>query len=443
MNNINEILIKIKKMDYDKETCIAELISYNPESNFVEPMEQMKLLRQVRALAEENNIFLEENKEEKGGLGFYVKFKKIKNNNDLIVNEIVNFIEKMNDGDTNSIHNIYNKIANNENEKIDLFVIQQKVERICENKGIILDYSAYDGQMVGVPYSLEFVKKIVKKDECIDSEFKINNNISFEDEETKIEYQKYLDEVNEYNRKVANGETPEKDLSTIISEFKDKFVINGNEGESQIEDNKLNSLIEKFNKNLDNGIGLNDINEKTEELNMEENNVFVDYTKMNAEKIKLIIKNQAILLQDKFDGKITKSEETNEGLIFWNCKMILKNIMMASNKLISKYSDELSKDEIENYKNINVTIENDVNRWNNIELVKLTFTKIKGIVLNNNTISNNSIENNESKVSIKCPKCGNLIQENCKDVPSNIMKLDTICSNCGTNIMFKNPNYKD
>lgn len=113
----------------------------------------------------------------------------------------------------------------------------------------------------------------------MDNEFKINNNISFEDEETKIEYQKYLDEVNEYNRKVANGERTEKDLSTITSEFKDKFLINGNEG--------------------------------------------------------------------------------------------------------------------------------------------------------------------ESKISIKCPKCGNLIQENFKDVPSNIMKLDTICSNCGTNIMFKNLNYKD
>ena len=47
-------------------------------------------------------------------------------------------------------------------------------------------------------------------------EFKINNNISFEDEETTIEYQKYLDEINEYNRKVANGETLEKDLSLLL-----------------------------------------------------------------------------------------------------------------------------------------------------------------------------------------------------------------------------------
>lgn len=175
----------------------------------------MKFLRQVRALAEENNISLEENCDEIGGIGFWVKFKNIKNNNDLIVNEIVNFIEKTNDGYTNSIYNIYNKIANNENEKIDLFVIQQQVERVCENKGIILDSSKYNGQIVGMPYDLEFMRKS-----------KLNsNNIKFEDDETKIEYQKYLDEVNEYNRKIVNRETLDKDLSTIIDEFKQKFVI--------------------------------------------------------------------------------------------------------------------------------------------------------------------------------------------------------------------------
>ena len=31
-NNINEIINKIREMDYDKETCIAELTSYNPET---------------------------------------------------------------------------------------------------------------------------------------------------------------------------------------------------------------------------------------------------------------------------------------------------------------------------------------------------------------------------------------------------------------------------
>ena len=91
------------------------------------------------------------------------------------------------------------------------------------------------------------------KDEYIDNEFKINNNISYENEETKIEYQKYLDEVNEYNRRVANGETPEKDLSTITEEFKQKFNVNGS-GTTSIEDKNLDELIEKLNKLEDNDI---------------------------------------------------------------------------------------------------------------------------------------------------------------------------------------------
>ena len=38
-------------------------------------------------------------------------------------------------------------------------------------------------------------------------------------------YQKYLDEVNEYNRKIATGEKLDKDLSAIMDEFKKKFSV--------------------------------------------------------------------------------------------------------------------------------------------------------------------------------------------------------------------------
>lgn len=108
--------------------------------------------------------------------------------------------------------------------------------------------------------------------------FKINNNISFEDEETKIEYQKYLDDVNEYNRKVANGETPKKDLSTITEEFKQKFNVNGS-GTTPVEDKNLNELIEKINKSLDSNYTntnlsideqIENIDKRIEELNKQE-----------------------------------------------------------------------------------------------------------------------------------------------------------------------------
>lgn len=111
-------------------------------------------------------------------------------------------------------------------------------------------------------------------------EFKINNNISFEDEETKIEYQKYLDEINEYNRKIANGEKPEKDLSAITEEFKQKFNVSGSETNS-IEDKNLDELIEKLNKSLDSKYTdtnlsfeeqIDNIDKRIEELNNLEDN---------------------------------------------------------------------------------------------------------------------------------------------------------------------------
>ena len=98
-----------------------------------------------------------------------------------------------------------------------------------------------------MPYDLEFMRKS-----------KLNsNNIKFEDDETKIEYQKYLDEVNEYNRKIVNRETLDKDLSTIIDEFKQKFVI---EEKNNFETNNymLNGLKEKLDQNINSNLSYNE-----------------------------------------------------------------------------------------------------------------------------------------------------------------------------------------
>lgn len=233
MNNnvklVAEIIEKIKVLPLNTETTVSELISYNPEQYFVEPLIQGQIINAVEEICRKENIYIERNKDEKGGLAFYGKFKKIENKNaEIVINEIVNYIINMNVGEKSTIKSIYEHIIDKLNiaDDMDLLNVQNQVETMCENKGIILDYSAYDGQIVGVPYSLEFVKKIVRKDECMDNEFKINNNISFENEETKAEYQKYLDEINEYNRKIANGEIPEKDLSAITDKFKQKFILN-------------------------------------------------------------------------------------------------------------------------------------------------------------------------------------------------------------------------
>lgn len=70
-------------------------------------------------------------------------------------------------------------------------------------------------------------------------------------EETRRTLQKNnKDEINEYNRKIANGEKPEKDLSISTEKFKQKFNVNGSET-TLVEEKKLDELIEKLNKSLD------------------------------------------------------------------------------------------------------------------------------------------------------------------------------------------------
>ena len=255
--NINEIVNKIKELPFNTETTIAELINYNPEENFVEPLIQGQITNTVEEICRKENIYIERNKDEKGGLAFYGKFKKIENENaEIVINEIVNYIINMNVGEKSTIKSIYEHIINKLNITVDmdLLNVQNQVENICESKGIILDYSEYDGQIVGVPYSLEFVKKILNEAENKNDEFKINSNITFEDEKTKIEYQKYLDEINEYNRKIANGETPEKDLTAITDKFKQKFVVNHKSDNNEVElyDEFKNWVKKKDNDNDNN-----------------------------------------------------------------------------------------------------------------------------------------------------------------------------------------------
>lgn len=81
-------------------------------------------------------------------------------------------------------------------------------------------------------------------------EFEIKNNMTFEDEETKIEYQKYLDKINEYNLKIEKGEKPDFDLSEILTEFNEKFKFEGNDTK-QLENYDINNLLEKINNNLE------------------------------------------------------------------------------------------------------------------------------------------------------------------------------------------------
>lgn len=73
---IVDIVNKIKECPTGKETTISELINYNPEVFFVEPLTQGKVFNYVRKICSRLLITLNENRNEIGGLAYYVKFKK-------------------------------------------------------------------------------------------------------------------------------------------------------------------------------------------------------------------------------------------------------------------------------------------------------------------------------------------------------------------------------
>ena len=55
----------------------AELINYNPDELFIEPLTQGQILNEVVAMCRKENICIESNIDEIGGLAFYRKFTKL------------------------------------------------------------------------------------------------------------------------------------------------------------------------------------------------------------------------------------------------------------------------------------------------------------------------------------------------------------------------------
>ena len=158
-------------------------------------------------------------------------------------------------------------------------------------------------------------------------EFKINNNLSFEDDETKIEYQKYLDEINEYNKKIANGETPEKDLSEIADEFKLKFKINNKTNSTDNTNNAINDkdefdeLVKKLNDNLNIQSEKKSIDEQIEDIN----NRIADLEKIENDSISFV--------PDSLKGYILFD---NDGYAFANQKIPVE-LEIEYDNFINKY----------------------------------------------------------------------------------------------------------
>ncbi len=76
---VNNIVSKISVLPYNTETSIAELIDYKPDVAFVSPLTQGIIKNAVLKKCEVKGIKIEENRDEIGGLAYFVKFKKIEN----------------------------------------------------------------------------------------------------------------------------------------------------------------------------------------------------------------------------------------------------------------------------------------------------------------------------------------------------------------------------
>ena len=109
-DQVYTIIKKIIDLPSETITTIADLINYNPNETFVEPLTQGQIRRLVNETCKKLNIELEENRDSFSGLAYYYKFKKI-NNNEL--NNINNLdFDKM-------IQEADGKIAELEQEELD------------------------------------------------------------------------------------------------------------------------------------------------------------------------------------------------------------------------------------------------------------------------------------------------------------------------------------
>lgn len=80
LNVLKEIIMvfnRIKELPMNEETMLATIINYNPQNQVVPPIIQGKLFTCIMELCKKNNIALELNNDELGGLGYYYKFRKI------------------------------------------------------------------------------------------------------------------------------------------------------------------------------------------------------------------------------------------------------------------------------------------------------------------------------------------------------------------------------
>ena len=121
-----------------------------------------------------------------------------------------------------------------------------------------------------------------------------------------------------------------------------------------------------------------------------EQEIFTSYVGMTLDGMKNLVIKQKDQLENKINGNITEQEKENAGFLFWNCKMLLRNIYMTCDKMINNYQSELTDTEIRNYSEVSKIIKNDQEKWTDIDKIKETFVKLSSINYNSNPNNNNS-----------------------------------------------------
>ena len=121
-----------------------------------------------------------------------------------------------------------------------------------------------------------------------------------------------------------------------------------------------------------------------------EQEIFTSYVGMTLDEMKNLVIKQKDQLENKINGNITEQEKENAGFLFWNCKMLLRNIYMTCDKMINNYQSELTDTEIRNYSEVSKIIKNDQEKWTGIDKIKETFVKLSSINYNSNPNNNNN-----------------------------------------------------
>jgi hypothetical protein len=111
--------------------------------------------------------------------------------------------------------------------------------------------------------------------------------------------------------------------------------------------------------------------------------IFISYVNMNCEEIKELIKDRINTLEEYLNQDKSDAETYEIGFLMFACKQVLNNMRMACDKLIRKFSEELTPDEIEYYKKVSETVQNDTATWTNFEKIKETLDKVKSLSITN------------------------------------------------------------